>query len=149
MPVANPNRAVLDTSIHVAALVSRGPSALLVEALANGLFVSIVSEAILDELIRTVLRPDKKQRIGRTENELALYHLFAKQRSVVVAGTYNVDLVPTDFKDNIIVAAALEGDATHIVSEDNDLLRMKVLRIGGHNVIQIVKPRAFLNLLES
>lgn len=147
MPAGSQIRAVLDTSVHVAALISSGPSAQIVEALAHGRFVSIVSEQTLDEVLRTILRPEKMAFMALSERDLALYHRHIKSHSEVVEGTYDVDLVPTDVKDNIIVAAALEGNATHIVSEDRDLLDLKALRIGGHNVVQVLRPRAFLNLI--
>lgn len=64
---------------------------------------------------------------------------------VLVPGRFDVSLVPTDAKDNPIVACALEGDADYIVTDDRrDLLPLKVIRVAGHKAVQIVAPTAFL-----
>jgi len=46
-----------------------------------------------------------------------------------------------DPKDNPVVAAALEGDAEYILSEDDDLLVLKDHHVKGHNLIRCMKPR--------
>ena len=57
-------------------------------------------------------------------------------------------MVPTDAKDNKVVACALEGEAGYLVTDDRrDLLPLKAVRVGGHRVIQIVAPGAFLRRL--
>jgi len=62
-----------------------------------------------------------------------------------VPGNFDVSLVPTDAKDNPIVACALEGDAAYIVTDDRrDLLPIKEIRVAGHKPAQIVAPQAFL-----
>ncbi len=57
-----------------------------------------------------------------------------------VPGLYAVELVPTDPRDNPVVAAALEGSADYIVSDDRrDLLPLKAIRLSGHHVIQVAR----------
>ena len=67
----------------------------------------------------------------------------------VVEGDYQeLDIVPRDAKDNPIAAAALEGQVLYLVSRDEDLPSLKVLRVPGHRPVQIVGPQAFLQLLK-
>jgi len=64
---------------------------------------------------------------------------------VLAPGDLDVSLVPTDAKDNPIVACALEAAAEYIVTDDRrDLLPLKVIRVAGYEPVQIVAPRAFL-----
>ncbi len=64
---------------------------------------------------------------------------------VLASGDLDVYLVPTDAKDDPIVACALEGAADYIVTDDRrDLLPLKVIRAAGYRPVQIVAPRAFL-----
>ena len=60
----------------------------------------------------------------------------------LVAGDYQVEGVSGDADDDKYLAAAVEGRARLIVTGDPDLLTVKEFQ-----VIRIVTPRAFLNLL--
>ncbi len=70
--------------------------------------------------------------------------------AVVAPGRYqHLDKVPTDVKDNMVVACALEAGAQYIVTDDRrDLLPLKVIRCPGFEPVQIVRPSAFLRLLD-
>ena len=143
-------RAVLDTSIYVSALLaSKGASGRVLEAgFERRLFVPVTSPAILDELIDVIARPAIMRRARRDLAQLAAFHLWVKRKAEVVEGDYQaLDIVPRDAKDNPIAAAALEGQVPYLVSRDEDILSLKVLRVPGHRPVQIVGPLAFLRLL--
>jgi predicted nucleic acid-binding protein len=63
---------------------------------------------------------------------------------VVAGALQNVDRVPADARDNPVVEAALEGGAVAIISDDNDLLSLKVIKVRGLRAIQIVAPGPYL-----
>ena len=69
--------------------------------------------------------------------------------ALVVPGHYeDLDKVPSDLKDNIVVGCALEAGADYIVTDDRrDLLPLKVIWCAGYRPVQIVSPLAFLRLL--
>jgi putative PIN family toxin of toxin-antitoxin system len=143
-------RAVLDTNIYVSALLSSQGVAgrVLMAGFERGLFVSVTSPAILDELIDVIGRPAIMKRARRNLVQLAAFHRWVERKSEGVEGEYQgLDIVPRDAKDNPIAAAALEGQVPYLVSQDDDLLSLKVLRMPGHRPVQIVAPRAFLRLL--
>jgi putative PIN family toxin of toxin-antitoxin system len=143
-------RAVLDTNIYVSALLSSQGAAgrVLAAGFERGLFVPVTSPAILDELIDVVARPAIMKRARRNLVQLAAFHRWVERESEVVEGDYQeLDIVPRDAKDNLIAAAALEGQVPYLVSRDDDFLRLKVLRMPGHRPVRIVQPRAFLHLL--
>jgi predicted nucleic acid-binding protein len=59
-------------------------------------------------------------------------------------------MVPTDARDNHIVATALEGGADTIVTEDTrDLLSLKVVKVRGFPTVRIVDARTFLLQLQA
>ena len=143
-------RAVLDTNIYISAfLSSQGASGRVLDAgFEEGLFIPVTSPAILEELIDVLGRPATMKRAQRNLAELAAFHRLVKRESEVIEGDYQgLDIVPRDARDNPIAAAALEGQASYLVSQDDDLLSLKVLRMPGHRPVQIVTPRAFLRLL--
>lgn len=81
-------RAVLDTNIHVSALLSsRGVAGrVLTAGFERGLFVPVTSPAILDELIDVVARPAIMKRARRNLVQLAAFHRWVKRKSEVVEG---------------------------------------------------------------
>jgi uncharacterized protein len=61
--------------------------------------------------------------------------------SDLVAGAYEVSGVCDDPDDDKYLAAALEGRAAYVVTGDE-----RFLAVGAHEGVQILKPRAFLEL---
>lgn len=67
------------------------------------------------------------------------------ERFTVVAGAFeDVDKVPDDAKDNPLIEAALEGAAEAIVSDDVDLLSLKVVKVQGFRPVQIYAPGPYI-----
>ena len=140
-------RAVLDANLIVRGLLTPyGGAGRLLGALAQGRFVFVTSESILYE-VATILSEPRVQRYGPFSGEEIRQRIDLLRRiGVLVPGTFDVSMVPTDAKDNPIAACALEGGADYIVTDDrHDLLPLKVIRVAGHKPVQIVAPRAFLN----
>lgn len=144
MPADGLVRTVLDTSIHIAGLISRGgPSARVIVAMAQKKFDAIVSPKLLDEMVDVLVRPKTRAQTGLSLEEIATYHLFIKQHARPIDDSYEVKMV-RDPKDNPIVAAALAGEAEYILSEDEDLLVLKDHLVKGHGLIRCMKPGLFL-----
>jgi putative PIN family toxin of toxin-antitoxin system len=144
--VAEPPRVVLDANVIVRGLLTpHGGSGRVVRALAEGRFVFVTSESILYE-VATILSEPRVQRYGPFPPDEVTQRIDILRRIGVLApGDLDVSLVPTDAKDNPIVACALEAVAEYIVTDDRrDLLPLKVIRVAGYKPVQIVAPRAFL-----
>jgi putative PIN family toxin of toxin-antitoxin system len=108
----------------------------------------VTSEPLLKELADVLGRPKIQRRVRLTERQIARALRALRRVAKVVPGRYEVDLVPTDVKDNPVVACALEGQADYIVTEDaDDLLPLKAIRVSGYRVIQIVRPEDFIEHL--
>ena len=61
----------------------------------------------------------------------------------MTAGTYDVATITQDPDDNMVLACALEGHATHIVTKD----KQSLLPLKEYHGIRIVQPHQFLDLL--
>ncbi len=103
----------------------------------------------MDELLE-VLRYPHLQKYGPfSERDLWRIEEVLRDMAQVVGGHYlELEKVPTDIKDNIVAACALEAAADYIVTDDRrDLLPLKVIRCSGFKPVQIVRPSAFLEAL--
>jgi len=69
---------------------------------------------------------------------------YIVERFVVVTGSFkHVDKVPDDVRDNPLIEAALEGAVEAIVSDDADLLSLKVVKVHGFRPVHIYAPGPF------
>lgn len=117
-------RMVLDTNVLVSALISPGrfPDQLL-ESWEADEFTLVTSEEQLDELQR-VLAYEKLQRFIRPEQAARL--VASLRRSATLVNQLPHVVVSTDASDNLILATAIAGHATHLVTGDKaDLLGLK------------------------
>ncbi len=152
MAAFSPPRAVLDTNLLVRLLISpKGATSRLLSAIGQRAFQFVTSELLLEELVNTLLfsRQLVKHLPSISNEERLAFATRLRGIALVVPGHYqDLDKVPTDFKDNIVVACALEAEADYIVTDDRrDLLPLKVIRCSGYHPVQIVSPVAFLRLL--
>jgi putative PIN family toxin of toxin-antitoxin system len=142
--------AVLDTNLLIRLLISpHGITSRLLTALEERAYHLVTSEPLMEEF-RVVLGYPRLQRFGPfSEQDIQRLTGGVRRLALVVPGRYtDLDKVPTDWKDNIVVACALEAGADFIVSDDRrDLLPLKVIRCAGFRAVQIVRPMAFLRLL--
>jgi uncharacterized protein len=133
-------RIVLDTNVWLSAILWGGVPGQILEQIERGALQVIGSEAILDELRRTLDRPKLQKRLTQLELEADAVLLAIRQVMIVVSPV-SIE-VPNlrDPKDAIIVAAAVAGDANVIVTGDQDLLVL-----GEVEGISMLLPYDFLN----
>jgi putative PIN family toxin of toxin-antitoxin system len=136
-------RVVLDTNVVVSAyLVPTGKPARILSLARQGKLDICLSEEILREIKRTLLRP-KFQKIHKaTPQEIDRFLQALVEIIDLVPGTMEVDEVDGDPDDNKILACALEGKADFVVSGDHHLTD-----IGAFRGIPIMKSDAFLLII--
>ena len=136
-------RAVLDANVYVSAAVrpEGPPGQIISQFLRGGPFEIVMSQTIVDEVLRALTYPKIRKyiRIGLDpelwfEDIVVLSHL--------VAEAYDFDGASKDPDDDKYIAAAIEGRAGYVVAGDSDLLDLK-----EYDGIRIVSPRVFLDLL--
>ena len=135
-------RVVLDANVYISALIRpQGPPGQIMMRFLESSFEIVLSPAIVEETTRAFAYP-KVRRYIRAGVDPELWFEDVILLAQLVAGDYEVEGVSGDADDDRYLAAAVEGNATLIVTGDPDLLTVKEFQ-----GIRIVTPRAFLELL--
>ena len=114
-------RAVLDTNVYVAALLSRdGSPARIIRALGDGLLDTVVCPRLLAELRGVLARPKIAERVDAARAEDFMQWLGRVATTVPDPGV--IAQVSPDPDDDYLIALALIGRAEVIVSGDAHLL---------------------------
>ncbi|NJO51296.1 MAG: putative toxin-antitoxin system toxin component, PIN family [Leptolyngbyaceae cyanobacterium RM2_2_4] len=135
--MTNNFRFVIDTSVIVSALLlpRSAPRQAFNSAFVRG--VVLVSDNTLDEL-DIVLRRSRFDRYVVKEERLQFLATFIQDVMLIEVTEVVTDC--RDPKDNKFLELAMSGDATCIVSGDDDLLSLHPFR-----GIPIITPQAFMN----
>ncbi len=138
-------RAVIDANVYVSALIRPDgtPGRLIERFLRDGAFEVVVSPGVVDEVLRVLTYP-KVRKLIRAGAEPELWFEDIVVLADMVVGALHVSGVCNDPDDDKYIAAALEGRAAYVVTGDQRFLELR-----EHEGVQIVKPRAFLDLLGS
>lgn len=143
-----PRAIVVDTNLFVSGLInSSGLPRRLLSAWYDEAYTLLVSDAIIAEYERVLFRSEFRQRFGLSPRTVNSFLIQVRDRGIRVVPLPELALPVTvrDEDDRHILAAALGGGATHVVTGDQDLLTLD-----GHpalGTLRIVTARAFLDLL--
>ena len=110
-------RAVLDTNVPIAAHLTRNPRSPTVELLQRwrgGEFVQLYSDDMLVELVEKF----QTRQIAEAVSARYVADLITLGEHVIIAPEQVPNVIPADPDDNMILACALVGCATHIVTYD-------------------------------
>jgi putative PIN family toxin of toxin-antitoxin system len=130
-------RAVYDTNVLISGLFWDGPPREIILRATRRELELIISPPLLEELSRILHRS-----LASTESEVAAIINLILDISTMAYPSERLDIV-RDKKDNMVLECAVEGKCEYLVTGDADLLELKEFR-----GIKIVKPRAFLEVLE-
>jgi len=134
-------RAVFDTNVIVSGTATHSsPRCHILSAWRNGEFILVTSPQILAEVNEVFRSPEIMQFTGLSTQEVTTFVSEIEKRAYVTEGNYEVWKIKNDPDDNIILACALEGSATHIVTDDAKSL----LPIKEYHGVRIVNPADFL-----
>lgn len=133
--------AVLDTNILAsAALNSSSVPGQTLTQWAEGKFVLIISEHILQELERTLSKPYFRKLLKA--HVINAFIAILKSDAIITPVITNVEGVATHPEDDIVLATAESGKASYIVTGDHGLQSLKEFK-----GIQIVNPKRFVEIL--
>jgi putative PIN family toxin of toxin-antitoxin system len=142
-------RATFDTSIIVRMVLGQ-PTTLvgkLQKALEADLFTLILSQPLVDEIDQTLKSSFLREKHGWDEERIDRFIQRLVSLAVLAPGTLTIHLPqlenrdPDDLK---VVATAVEGNASFIVTQDKDLLALE-----QYQSIQIVEPPEFYRILKA
>jgi putative PIN family toxin of toxin-antitoxin system len=137
-------RAVLDANVYVSAAVhADGPPGQIVLAfLRKAAFELVLSPAIVEEVLRALTYPKVRKLIcGEIRPDLWFEDIVMLAERV--AGELPLPRLCDDPDDDKYIAAAIEGNAAFVVTGDRQLLTLS-----KYEGVQMVTPRAFLDLLD-
>jgi uncharacterized protein len=134
-------RAVLDANVYVSAIIQPAgtPGRLVERFLREASFEVVLSPTIVDEVLRALGYSKVRKPLGRTDAQLWFEDIVVLADVVADTQLHGICQDPDDDK---YLAAALEGRASHVVTGDR-----RFLAAGEHAGVEIVTPRAFLDLL--
>lgn len=136
-------RIVLDTNVLASALISpHGFSHELAERWEAGEFTLVTSAEQREELRRVLAYPRLQKRIDADQAARLLSNLGD---AADVVGNLPAVRASSDEADNRIIAAALAGQATHLVTGDKSHL----LSLGVVESVAVVSPRAMIEILNA
>lgn len=136
-------RAVFDTNVYVAFALSRNPNSPtreLLQRLENHEYVLLACEAIADEVVEKLL-----ERNAPVESLIQLLTAFEKLAEWVTTPPETITPLLPDPDDDVVLACAVQGRATHLVTYDPHFDPLG----GQHAGVRILKPLDFLHLLRS
>jgi putative PIN family toxin of toxin-antitoxin system len=134
-------RAVVDVNVLVSALLKPdGGPARLVRAWLAGAFELVASAQLIAELVGVVARPALARRLDQSAVDALVATIQAE--AIVVDDPPVARIVPTDPKDDYLVAIAREAGGHVIVTGDRHLLDLERLEPPA------LTPTAFLDIVE-
>ena len=137
-------RVVLDTNVFISGIKSKKtPPGQILDVWRAQKFVLVTSPQLLIEIQEVLLRPIILQLLHKTPSDVTAFIQTLYQKSYVTEGNLELTLLSVDPDDNIILACAEEGMATHVVTGNK-----KHFPFMDYKGIKIVSPREFLSELE-
>jgi putative PIN family toxin of toxin-antitoxin system len=110
--------------------------------LRDGEYKAIYSFPFLEELVATLSLPRIRHKYHLTDQDVATIAALLIVRGLLVVPERRVEAC-RDPADNMVLEAAVAGDADYIVTGDEDLLMLR-----SFEDIPIVGPAEFLRILE-
>ncbi len=133
-------RVVIDTNLIISGTATTNTIPYhLLEKWRKGEFILVTSPQIIEEVKEVFERPAIRKYFCLEDKDIKEVVEMLTTRSFMTAGILEVDAVKNDPDDNMLIACAIEGSATFIVTGDKDLLSIK-----EYQGIKIVKARDFL-----
>ena len=137
-------RAVLDTNVFISGgTIGAGPPSQIINHWKNQDFVMVVSPQLVTEYEEVLQRPSVMKYTGLSHQETSQYIQEVKDRAYITSGSLSLNVLKDDPDDNMVLACAEEGVATHLVTGNT-----KHFPFGNYKDIKIVSPREFLTFLE-
>ncbi len=134
-------RVVLDTNVLVSgSLVGGGPSGRILQAARHKEFQILVCPAIIAEYREVMARPHIRHKYPLTTHVAPAVMEFLEVIAEMVFPTHIESVIADDPDDDILLACAVEGRASFIVSGDSHLKAL-----GRYRGVEIVTPREFVS----
>lgn len=139
-------RVVLDTNVLASGfrgrLVSQSPPAHIVRAWVRGDYPLLTSDHLMAEIRRALAKPYFVSTMSPEIVSVALDQIAQQAEEINVVPP--VPKVATYWQDDLVLAAALAGEADHLVTGDGELLAL-----GSYGDTSIVTVNEFVSILDA
>lgn len=116
------DRIIIDTNLWISFLLTKNIDAL-DKKINDKLLILLFSQTLLDEFTEVARRPKFTRYFSLGELEILLMYIGNTAKFINV--TSNI-CICRDPKDNFLLSLAKDGNATHLITGDNDLLEIKM-----------------------
>ena len=142
-------KAVIDTNVWVSSLLNPfGFPARLRKSFEDGAFQAVISEPILEEIAEVLSRPRIKDKYRISEHDIKELLILIEEKAEHVLLSGDVTIC-RDKDDNLVIEAAIKGQASFLVTRDDDIKFSKevcsFLLQNSVTVVSIVKFLALMN----
>lgn len=135
-------RAVIDTNVYMAALLSRdGAPARLMRSLSDGVFDAVVCPALLGEVRGVLARPKISERVS--PRDARAYVEWIERVALAQKDPVDIPGISPDPDDDYLIALAEQCCARVIVTGDAHLLGLVIADL------RVLSPAAFSDLIDS
>jgi len=124
------DRIIIDTNLWISYLLTK--DAKLDRLLANNLTTLLFSQDLITEFIEVARRPKFKKYFSSPDLEALLMSISTKAIFIEVLSSVNLSPDP---KDNFLLALAKDGNATHLITGDKELLSLK--KFGNTKIVTL------------
>ena len=138
-----PSAVVLDASVLVSALLTKGAPREILDHVKAGAFPLVLSTRLLVETRRSLLKPRTIRAYGHPPRAVDLYCEGLIDIAKLVEGDPGFTSACPDPDDHHVIATAVAARADYLVTGDRHLLDL-----ASHGAIRIIDPRRFLDALE-
>jgi putative PIN family toxin of toxin-antitoxin system len=142
-------RATLDTTIFVRMVLGKATTLVgkLRRAFEQGQFTLVLSPTLLEEIAETLKSSHLRAKHGWSDEAIDQFVNDLKTLATMTAGTLTSDipqLANRDPEDIKVVAAAVEGKTSFVITQDKDLLAL-----GEYQGVRMVEPPEFYQILRA
>ena len=124
-------RVIIDTNLWISFLITNNLN-ILSELFLLEKFQVVFSDELFTEFLNVARRPKFKNYFDEKNIHLLMENIFDKIKFIKVHSSINIC---RDFKDNFILALAIDGNVDYIITGDKDLLALNGFR--GKKIITI------------
>lgn len=135
-------KAVVDTNVIISGAISSGTSGEIVDKGIQQEFALVTSEEINSEIMEVLYREEIFIKYSIPSRRLEKIRNWIYEKSLLVAGLYQVQMILEDPDDDKFLACALEGKSDYIVSGNRHLRNLK-----HYHGIQIINAVRFIEVL--
>jgi len=115
------DRVIIDTNLWISFLITKDLSKL-DKILSDKLATLLYSQELIDEFIEVAQRPKFRRYFSAADLQALLLAMSDRAIFIDVSSTVSVC---RDEKDNFLLALAKDGQASHLITGDKDLLVLK------------------------